>query len=251
MGTDSNRVLIEMQRNEALKAELKEKQRQERLKYGRAMIEATFGGGTVAGLPEKGVRQVDVPRQRGQDRGTSYVEEYTLKPGGPAKTFTGIGQDFYDNYQKSLSDFYKPNVEEQFQEAKSQNIFDLARKGLLRSSVSTDRAGDLVRDKAEADAKVNSEIEGQVTALQGDVRNAKQKAYGLLTSTEDPTTAANTALTEVNAIQTRKPNFDALGELFASALNSYSTFRNAQAGRAAVASIPGNNPSASSGRTYQ
>jgi len=260
----TNRELVEMQRAEAARAEAKEKARQERLRYGRDMIEATFNGGTVAGLPTTAYRDVwkqDNPAgnlalsafgmgtPNKKPTGTWVKEAYEVP--GQSQSLSGIGQDFYENYRKSLEGFYKPDIENQFAEARSQNLFDLARKGLLRSSVSADRAGDLVRDKANADTRVASEIEGQVTGLKGDVNSAKQKAYGLLTSTEDPTTAANTALTEVNAIQTRKPQFSALGDLFASALNSYSTFRNAQAARQALASVPARSPNQSSGVTYQ
>jgi hypothetical protein len=179
-----------------------------------------------------------------------FVKE-TYEIPGQAQTYGGIGQDFYENFRKSLEGFYRPDAERQFDEARGQNLFDLARKGLLRSSTSVKRAEDLVRDKSAADARLGSEIEGQVTGLRGDVNAAKQRAYGLLTSTEDPTTAANSALTEVNAIQTRKPSFNALGDLFASALNSYSTFRNAQSQREQLAGLPTRSPSASSGRTYQ
>jgi hypothetical protein len=261
----TNRELVDMQKAEAANAEAKEKARQARLKYGRDMIEATFNGGTVAGVPTTATRDVWKPSSPifnmaagvfGGNKGTtakkptgSWVKEAYEVP-GQSQTMGGIGQDFYENYRQSLEGFYKPDIENQFTEARSQNLFDLARKGLLRSSVSADRAGDLVRDKSAADARVASEIEGQVTGLKGDVNAAKQKAYGLLTSTEDPTTAANTALTEVNAIQTRKPQFSALGDLFASALNSYSTFRNAQAARQAVASVPARSPNQSSGVNY-
>lgn len=260
----TNRELVDMQKAEAARAEAKEKARQERLKYGRDMIEATFNGGTVTGPAGTAYRDVWKPADNTMNaifgafgmggsapKATgSWVKEAYQTP-GETTTKAGIGQDFYENYRKSLEGFYKPDIENQFTEARSQNLFDLARKGLLRSSVSADRAGDLVRDKSAADARVASEIEGQVTGLKGDVNNAKQKSYGLLTSTEDPTTAANTALTEVNAIQTRKPQFSALGDLFASALNSYSTFRNAQSARQAVASVPSRNPNQSSGVTYQ
>jgi hypothetical protein len=277
-GDSTNRELVEMQKTEAAQAAAKERARQERLRYGRQVIEATFGGGTVQGLPTYRTKRVWQPPgtttdtsgltpweqatlglegvKGNADRGSTathtpgqWVNERVRVPGRP-KTYEGIGQDFYEGYRDALSSFYQPTVNQQFREAKSQNLFDLARKGLLRSSVAADRAGDLVRDRAEANAKIASEIEGQVTGLRTDVNNAKRNAYNLLTSTEDPTTAANAALTEVNAIQTRKPSFNALGDLFASALNSYSTFRNAQAGREAVASIPSRSPYQSSGRNY-
>lgn len=284
--SSANNAIINEQRAEAAKAEAKEKERQGRLKYGRDLIEATFSGGTVTapGTTVSGTRDIANPKYdpaaaewfaknpyaaalakgfggKGKITGPgfsydvgavpkTFTEEYTEEVPGETTELGGIGQDFYENYRKSLQDFYVPTVNEQFQETKSQNMFDLARKGLLRSSVATDRAGDLLKSKADADATVQSQIEGQVSGLQSDVNRAKTNALGLLTSTEDPTTAANSALTEVNAIQSRSPQFGDLGNLFASALNSYSTFRNAQQGREQLARIPVQGPYASSGRVY-
>lgn len=278
--SSANDAIIREQRAEAAKAEAKEKARQARLKYGRDLIEATFSGGTVTGpgtsktvMVENPAKrrdltpferiQLDIARKKQRADGGPLNQWWRDPRAGqpakvaktvttPGKTVTreGIGQDFYENYRKSLEDFYVPTVNEQFEETKSQNLFDLARKGLLRSSTATERAADLLKDKSAADAQVRSQIEGQVSGLRSDVNRAKTNAVNLLTSTEDPTTAANAALTEVNAIQSRSPQFNDLGNLFASALNAYSTYRNAQQGREYLSRIPTRSPYASSGTTY-
>jgi len=280
--SSSNDAIIAMQREEAANAEKKEQQRQARLKYGRDLISSIFDGGAVTSPgttrtetvenPNAGRRpltpaeqfQYDQAKQKARRDG-GPVSQYWRDPRGasgpqmieqivevPGETqeFAGIGQDFYENYRKSLQDFYVPTVEDQFQNAKQENLFDLARKGLIRSSVAADRSGELLKNKADADAQIQSQIEGQVSGLQSDVNNAKTKATQLLTATEDPTTAMNTALTEVNAIQSRSPQFSDLGNLFAWALNAYSTYRNAEAGRERLAQIPVSSPYASSGRVY-
>ena len=270
--SSSNDQIIAMQRQEAAAAEQKERERQQRLEYGRNLISSIFGGGSVTGpgtteMVENPNANVKIGTSPGKmerrynpsrDKWEYYMaykpiygpEMIEQEVPGETKTFDGIGQDFYENYRKSLQDFYVPTVNEQFQDAKQENLFDLARKGLIRSSVAADRSGELVKKKADADAQVQSQIEGQVSGLQSDVNNAKTKATQLLTATEDPTTAMNTALTEVNAIQSRSPQFNDLGNLFANALNAYSTYRNAEAGRDRLAQIPVSSPYASSGKVY-
>lgn len=267
----ANDQLVREQKAQADEAKAKEAQRQARLASGRAMIDAVFGGGTVTGPSETATRKVWRPGtmtrvmnrpavRTSRDQNMSptwttkyapggYVDEnYTIP--GATTTHSGIGQDFYEGFRKSLGDFYNPEVERQFGDAKKANLFDMARRGTMRSSDAVDKNADLTRDYANANAKVQSDIEGQVTGLKTDVNNSRTRALQLLTSTEDPTVAANTARTEVNAIQSRAPQFSDLGNLFASAINSYTNYKNGQAGRAAVAGVPARSPYKSTGVVY-
>ena len=169
---------------------------------------------------------------------------------GEQEEIAGIGQDFYDNFKGSILDFQRPEVERQFTEAKGQNLFDLARRGLMKSSRAATAAGDLARTKAEADAKLVADAEAQTSGLRSDVSSAQRNALNLLTSTEDPTSAANAAQQEVNAIQTRAPQFSDMGNLFANVLTSAGMSQQAANARRGVGSIPVRSPYASTGKDY-
>jgi hypothetical protein len=119
---------------------------------------------------------------------------------------------------------------------------------MVRSSVASDRAGELAEDKAMAEAKVQSDAEGQVAGLKRDMSNAKQNALTLLQQTEDPTAAADAALTEVNAVKSTAPRFDPLGEMFRAAALGYTSYRDAQAAKRYRDAVPTTNPYTSSGR---
>lgn len=260
----TNDTLVQEQKAQAAEADAKEAARQARLAAGRASINAVFDGGTttVPGASRTVSERVQgpavtkyVPKGHGvvdtvRTPGAWTTKNTVVTDPGTTTTTKGIGQDFYEGFRKSLSDFYNPEVTRQFDDAKKENLFDLARRGTLRSSDAVTKNENLTRDYSNANAKVQSDIEGQVSGLKTDVNNSRTRALGLLTSTEDPTTAANAAATEVNAIQSRSPTFNTLGDLFASAINSYSTFKNGQAGRAAVAGVPSKSPYASSGKVY-
>jgi hypothetical protein len=169
---------------------------------------------------------------------------------GERREVAGIGQDFYDSFRNSILDYYQPEVARQFEEAQDANLYDLARRGVLRSSNAADNAATLAREKLLADADVSSRAENQTAGLRGDMARAQQNALSLLQATEDPTVAANAAATEVNAIQSQAPQFNPLGDLFSAAARSYAGYQQNQRNqRAYQQALSGTNPWAGSGRT--
>ena len=168
---------------------------------------------------------------------------------GETEQVEGIDQTFYDNFKNAITGYYRPEVDLQYGEAQSANLFDLARRGLLKSSQAVDNASELVREKALADAQVTANAENQTAGLRTDMSRAQQNALGLLQATEDPTTAANSALTEVNAITSRAPQFSPLGDLFSAAARGYNAYQQGETNRRLLDAIPINSPYASMGRT--
>ena len=271
--SSSNDKMIEQQKKEAEKAERKEYDRQERLRAGRDRIKAMFtqGGGDyrTAGKykkfgPSGGPKTITERKYvdnlfRNSDGGeggwtTTSRDNPNYKAGGyrkvkgGTKTEAGLADDFYSNFKNSILDYFNPELERQHSEAKDANLFDLARRGMLRSSVATDNAAELVRERAEAEARIKADAENQTAGLRGDMSRAQQNAISLLQQTEDPTSAANAARTEVNAIQSRSPNFSPLGELFSAAARSFAGWQNAQNARRNYGGVPERNPYTSQGR---
>jgi hypothetical protein len=167
---------------------------------------------------------------------------------GDAEYVEGIGSGFYDDFNQSILDYYMPEVESQFEDATSQNLFDLGRRGTLRSSLAADRAGELTEERALADAQVRTNAENQTAGLRKQISDAEQNAIAMLQATEDPTSAANSALTEVNAIQSQAPDFSPLGDLFTASALGYQRYVDAQRAQRYADSIPSSSPYQSSGR---
>ncbi len=160
----------------------------------------------------------------------------------------GIEDDFYDGYENTILDYYNPEIDRQYGEAREQNLFDLARRGLLRSTAAAERSADTLRERNEAREKVASDASNAVGNLKSDVNAAERSAYNILTATEDPTAAANNALTEVNAIQTRGPELSPLGDIFSSVVNAYSNYQAADRARRYRDTVMGRGPNTTSGR---
>ena len=263
--SSSNDKLIAQQKTEADAAAKREQERQQRLAYGREKIKAMFslGGGQVQGpgsyrtvtTPATRTRLPPRYSRRAEEDGTWGQPQFVTTPGtsqevfdpGATENISGIGQNFYDGFKNSVLEYQRPEVAKQFENAQSQNLYDLARRGTLRSSVAADNASDLLEEKALADARVMSDAENQTAGLRSDISRAQQNAISLLQATEDPTAAANAALTEVNAIQSRAPQFQPLGELFSAAARGYNSYQQGKNNRA-WQSLAARGPHTSSGR---
>jgi hypothetical protein len=237
-GSDSqNNKIIKEQQREADRYKRETKETNARIKSGTDRISAIFN-------PKGGSYRTpgSYDKVKGQPK-WNWTD-------GEKKSEGGLGDDFYTAFTDSLSDFYMPELARQKADAESQNLFNAGRRGTLRSSMAADAAGDLVREGAEADTRIKSDIDAQLAGLKGDVNAAKRAALSTLYSTQDPKAAANQALSEATAIQTRPANFSPLGNMFASAAEGYANYQNQLNQRRYASSIPSNNPYVGSGKAY-
>lgn len=146
----------------------------------------------------------------------------------PAQTYSGIGNDFYDTYRQGYLDYYMPQLEDRYQEARSQNLYNLARRGILRSTAATDAQSKLTKNRLAQEASLYGQADNATAGVKNQIADAKRQALQLLYQTEDPTSAANTALTEVNAVQSQKPDLNPLGDIFAVAASAYQNYADAE-----------------------
>lgn len=145
-----------------------------------------------------------------------------------AKTYSGIGDDFYDQYRQNVLDYYEPQLADRYSDAQDQLLFRLGRQGILRSSAASDMQGDMVKDYSDQQASIRSKADSLVGNLRNKVSGQKQAAVQQLVATEDPTSTANYALTDVNAIQDNQPELSPLGDIFNTAVQAYTSYQNAK-----------------------
>lgn len=159
-----------------------------------------------------------------------------------------IGDDFYDQYRTSILDYYQPQLAQQYQDLQSQTLFDLGRRGVLASSDAADKQARNLQRNLDQEAVLYNNADQAAGQLRSDVSRSKASAINLLQSTEDPTVGADTALTEVNAVQTNRPQLSPLGDVFNVAAQAYQTYRNARDNQRFYNSLPRSNPYTSTGR---
>ena len=146
--------------------------------------------------------------------------------------FGAIGDDFYNKYNNSYLDYYMPQVQDQYIDARDDLNFGYGRAGTLKSSMATKGAADLFKRKLEQDAMVRSQGDAATGQLRNSVLEAKNSSINQLYATEDPTLATNLATNSIKNLQGSQPKYDPLGELFNTAAVGAAGYINANSQRA-------------------
>jgi len=134
--------------------------------------------------------------------------------GDPNNLTGGFPQSFYDNYRNSILNYYLPQEDQQYQNARSSLNYSLARAGQLQSGVAGMDIANLAQQNTMNQAQIGSQADTQVAALRTQIQQDQQNALNQLYSTENPSVAANTAQNMVANDQLTKPLLDPVGQLF-------------------------------------
>lgn len=130
-----------------------------------------------------------------------------------ASTFSQFDDEFYDARRKAYTDFARPQLDEQANEAREQSIFALARNGTMNGTARIEQTADI--DKTYADNLQDIESRGLDFASQArnSVEGARADLVSALQVTGDNAGAANAALTRAQSLATPEP-YSPLGQLF-------------------------------------
>jgi hypothetical protein len=135
--------------------------------------------------------------------------------GDPNSRTGGFDDAFYDKYRKSIMDYYLPQEGDQYNTARSNLNYGLARAGTLNSSIAGTDIGKLANQDTINRANIASQADTQTGALRSTIQQDEEAALNQLYSTEDPSVAANTAGNMVASAQLTKPLLNPAGALFA------------------------------------
>ena len=129
--------------------------------------------------------------------------------------YTGREQtgDFFQNIENAFVDYARPQVDNQFNDAREQLTYALARNGTLDSSVRGENTADLQRDYDLQLQNVRDQARGYATEARNNVERARADLITNLQVTGDATGAANAALNRASALAT-PPSYSPLGQLF-------------------------------------
>lgn len=128
--------------------------------------------------------------------------------------FKGFDPNFYAGRRNDFIAHGEPQLQTHFKNAARAIQTNLARRGLLQSSAAARSLGDLTRQRAIAEGNLSGAADDYVSTLKGDVEQQKQNLFGLLTSSADPSAAAQNAQNASAALASR-PAFQPLGNIFA------------------------------------
>ena len=130
------------------------------------------------------------------------------------QTAGGFNDAFYNKYKQAVLDYYTPQVDKQYSDAKKQAVYGLGRSGNLISSAANDLTADLKGQYDINTAGVRNQADTAAGDLRSQVNAEEQKAVSQLYATEDPEVAANQSLAAVRDISLQQPQMSPLSALF-------------------------------------
>ena len=172
------------------------------------------GGGSDMGfmmqiLNAQQARADEEARQKRINTGREFIDrQFDLFKKNPA---------FFDRYRQGITDYYKPQIDNQYSDAKKNLTFQLADAGTLRSSAAADATADLQKQNDNALLSMNSKADSALGDLRNQIQSNKDNAVNQLMTTEDPSVGINTALNNIQGINLQKPDLSPLGALFGQA----------------------------------
>lgn len=145
-------------------------------------------------------------RQARLDQGKSAIDQLYSSD--------NFGDAFYNKYKNAELAYTQPQLTEQFGKAKTGLTYDLARAGLLDSSVQGYALGLLNKQNDVNQAGLVAKADTDTGALRTSIASQKDQAMNQLFATEDPAVAASTAANSATGAQLQQPNLQPLGDLF-------------------------------------
>lgn len=133
--------------------------------------------------------------------------------------FSGIPDTYYDGVADNIKTLGTSDLTSQFNKARENLQYQLARSGLLGSSVANQGQTDIVTARDEGAAKIGTQAAQAAQKLRQQTQQEKQAATSQLYATENPDLAANTALTGRTLIMQEKPSYSPIGDVFGALLS--------------------------------
>lgn len=138
--------------------------------------------------------------------------------------FAGFGDDFYAQRGQAYQGYAIPQLDLQAQEARRKLGYQLASRGLTRSSVAAKSLTDFERDYALQRQGIADESARVAQQARADVEGARTGLIGIAQSTGDAATAGNSAVSEAARLAAT-PTFSPLGQVFQNAATSVGDMR--------------------------
>lgn len=161
------------------------------------------GGARAARREAERARQEEQARQDRIRQGTDTINS----------TFGQFDDPFFGDIRQSYIDYARPQLDRQFNDAREQLTYALARQGTLNSSTRGEQTADL-QERRDLNLQ---DITDQARQFETDARNNVERARAdLLTTlqaTGDAEGASNAALSRAS-ILSAPPSYSPLGQLF-------------------------------------
>lgn len=149
--------------------------------------------------------------------GTKQINDYF------DETFT---PDFYQGRREAFMDFYRPQAQDQYNEARQKLAYDFARRGVSNTSAAANLYGDLASEYESKKQNLVDQQNQYIQGLKGQVSDARRSGLTMVNTTFDPNASYNAALNQVEGALAQpmfpklSSSYSAMGGAIGSALGT-------------------------------
>lgn len=170
-------------------------------------------------VAEETARQQAEQRRQEEEARQARIRE---GQGAIDSNFAQFDDGFYRGVEGAYTDYYMPQLEDQFGKARDKLMFALARSGNLNASAGASQLGELQERRNQQALDIANQAGGQATALRGNVERTRGELASQNAASADPTVMTPLAMgraTELRAPQPLSP----MGQIFADLVNTTAT----------------------------
>jgi len=120
----------------------------------------------------------------------------------------------FDTYESGQRDYYMPELQKQYGDARKKAYLAHAGAGTLWSSARGDTEADLANQNTLNKGQIESQIQDSLGGLRRQIAGDKSSLINQLYATENPEMAANEALARTKTISQQTPALSPMGDLF-------------------------------------
>ena len=176
-----------------------------------------LGGGSnkadkAAKKASKQAAAEEAARKAAIERGRLKIDE----------TFNQFDEPYFQDVGKSVTDYYNPQLDDQYENARKQLIYNFARKGTLDSSAAGETNADARKEYDRQRVRICSQAQDRVSQSKSDVERNRSDLYALNLAAADPNAISSASASRAASIQPAQ-NLSPLENVFASFLNSPAT----------------------------
>ncbi len=162
-------------------------------------------------------RQQAVEREAAITKGKTSIDE----------AFSVFDPAYYDKYKQTNEDYYNPQADKQFTDARRKMTYNLGRAGIADATEGQRQFGELTHTYEGARREIASNAEDATNKLKLNVDQQKGDLYSQNSASADPALAGITATSRAGALQT-PGTYSPLGSIFAGVANTGTAYINGQ-----------------------
>lgn len=155
-----------------------------------------------------------------EEQQKAVIDNTNLSRSSIDSAFSQFNDPYYAGLAKKYSDFYNPQIDEQYGQALDAKTGDLAERGMLKSTVGANTLALLSKTSADKKAEIANSAQDFANQSRGSVQAAKDSLYGMNLAASDPSQIASQATGSATALAGASATSPtpALGDVFSSFL---------------------------------